>query len=262
MKKILTITTVLLIALVLFVSPAFAASKPDPSTENAKDESGKTVDVADITDKDTLHTEGAKPNVEFEVVSDGDNDVITVTYNEADLRILAEKGSRPVDAAWLGVRLTPKDQKYTHYKVSGSDTVTALGDPQCHNRFIPVTADILEQAIEDGKVVDGKYVIFEKTYTWYTSEDADDEDAPTTKLTVVLNIANTTVFDKDNSEEVWDEEIYEAAVEANKEEEPAQNTTEESKKDDTPKTGVVNYLPVLGLVAVVTFAGAVVLKRN
>ncbi len=40
------------------------------------------------------------------------------------------------------------------------------------------------------------------------------------------------------------------------------NDTEESKKDDTPKTGIVNYLPALGLVAVVTLAGVVIFKRK
>lgn len=268
MKKLLTITTVLVIALVLCVLPVFAAEPVmDHSTENAKDDTGTNVYVADITDKDTLHTEDTKPDVTINVVPGDKNDKVTVTYNAADLRILADKGSRPVDAAWLGVRLMPKDDQYTHYKVSGSDTVKALGTPQCHNRFIPVNADILEEAIENGEVVDGKYVIFEKTFTWYKSDAGTDVDAPTTELTVILNVAKTTVHDKDNGEEVWDEEIYEAAVEANTpaedEEEPAQSTTkEEAKKDETPKTGVVDYLPVLGMVAVVSLAGAVIFKRN
>ncbi len=39
-------------------------------------------------------------------------------------------------------------------------------------------------------------------------------------------------------------------------------STKGEEKDDTPKTGIVNYLPALGLVAVATLAGIVISKRK
>ena len=238
MKKILTISTILVLLLMLSVLPVFAdAPSFDHTGEHNLNTNGTYVDVADITSADSLHSADARPTVNINVVPGDNKDIVTVSYDSAQLKILADKGSRPEDAAWLGIRLTPKDTKYTHYTFSGSEGVKALGTPQCHNRYIPVTGDILEKAVKDGKVENGQYVIFEGTFTWYTSQEANGEDAPTTELKVVLNAEKTVVYNKEDDEEEWNSTIYEETVEANKKEEPAQKPAE-SQKDKTPKTGI------------------------
>ncbi len=240
MKKILTISTILVVLLMLSVLPVFAtAPNVDHSGENNLNTNGKFVDVGDITNKDTLHSEDGKPTVNISVVPGDKKDVVTVTYDSAELKILdnsTDNVERPSESAWLGVRLTPKDTKYTHYTFSGSEGVKALGTPQCHNRYIPVTGDILEKAVKDGKVENGQYVIFEGTFTWYTSEAANDQDAPTTELKVILNVAKTEVYDKEDEEE-WNDETYTKAV---AEYEAAKKAAEEAgaAKDKTPKTGI------------------------
>ncbi len=250
MKKILTITTILAIALVLCVLPVFAANSA----------TGSVVEVEDITNEDSLHSDAGEPSVDVTVTEGDNSDTVVVTYSAAELKIvdrMKDGTDRGMDAAWLGVRLTPvDDETYTKFScslVSKADIEDNEG--KSVDYYVAVTPEKLEEAVKGGKDL-----VYTEKIIWLENDGSDEESAPVTYLTVIVKADQMKIFDKEDNEEKWNEETYNNAVAAREEAKKAE--AEKAEKDTTPKTGVENYLPALGLVAVVTLAGAVVLKRN
>ncbi len=254
MKKILTITTILAIALVLCVLPVFAAQTEERATKE-----GTTIKVSDITNEDSISANGevGEPEVTIDL-EEGDNvSTVVVTYKAADLKIVPKgegEVSRPIDAAWLGVRLTPTET-YTKYSCSIVSKGDLDNDGKSVDYYVAVTPAKLEEAVKGGKDL-----VYTDQIVWLEEEESEEADAPVTNLKVIVKADKMLVYDENDENPEWNEESYNNAVAARETAKKAE--AEKAEKDTTPKTGVENYLPALGLVAVVTLAGAVILKRN
>ncbi len=238
MKKILTISTILVVLLMLSVLPVFA------------NEEGTIATATDITNEDTLHNTSSKPtaNISYKKVNETEEDV-TITYSSVSLKVLEQATNREEGYAWLGVRLTPKNGDSgdsTEYKkaelIEGSSkrTIDVSDDSgKSVDYYVPVSLKQLEDAVKNGST-EFTYVA---TFNWLKNDETSaTESAPKTVLTVKIKLDDIKLYDKDNSEDkpLWNEEIYEtevAKVEAEKKAaEEAQQKT--AQKDKTPKTGI------------------------
>ncbi len=228
MKKILTISTLLVIVLMLSLLPAFAAET---------EKKGNFVTVSDITNEDTMHSESGEPTVDIEVTKgEGNRDTVVATYYAADLKIVSnDEVERPAEAAWLGVRLVPNDNENSKYGYVTFDDGTGenlidVDSKKCEDYYVAVTKENLEKAVKEGKDL-----VYTDTLTWFKdeSESKSKTDAPVTELKIIIKAADMVVYDKDDQNVEWNEETYNKAV---AEYEAAKKA--EAQKDKTPKTGI------------------------
>ncbi len=234
MRKILTITSILVITLMLSILPVFAAE----TVERHKNTSGKIVDVSDITNADTIHANSGEPTVNIKVTAGENEDTVVVTYYAAELKIVenTEGTERPSESAWLGVRLTPKDadssKKYTYVKIRDQKVKLEDNGGKSFDYYAAVRADKLKEAVQNGEDL-----VYTETITWLTEENTEETNAPVTKLTVIVKADKMEVYDKTDEKEEWNEESYNTAV---AEYEAAKKAAEEAgaSKDKTPKTGI------------------------
>ncbi len=229
MKKILTITSILVITLMLSILPALAAE-----TVERKTTKGNFVTVSDITNGDTIHADSSEPSVNIKITQGEDNkDTVEVTYYAASLRVVEEElEGRPAGYAWLGVRLVPNNNDNTYSSVKfedgTSDKLTNSSDSKkCEDYYVGVSKEKLEKAVKEGKDL-----VYTDTLTWL-KDDNTEENAPVTNLKIIIKAADMVVYDKEDQNVEWDEETYNTAV---AEYEAAKKA--EAQKDKTPKTGI------------------------
>ncbi len=247
MKKTLIIATLLVFTLMIGILPVMAATQERQTTE------GEYVTISDITNEDTLHTEGTNPTVTISVKKSGEKeDTAEVTYSAAELKTVGGKEDRPEGFAWLGIRLTPKEtngKTYTHFKID-NDSVEELVDNnnKSLDYYFPVSRANLTNAVRDGKDL-----IFNKTITWLTSEAEPDEDATVTKLTLTIKAEGMQIYAENNSTVEWNKTDFERITE---------EVSAARQQQATPKTGEVNFLPILATIALITLGGIVFINNK
>ncbi len=231
MKKILTISTLLVIVLMLSLLPVFAAE-----TEERNTQQGTFVTVSDITNEDTIHAESGDPTVNVKVTKgDNNKDTVEVTYYAASLKAVEEDEEihRPAGYAWLGVRLYPSsgtDYTYVTFDDGTGEELSDVNNHKCEDYYIGVSKENLEKAVKEGKDL-----VYTDTITWYKNKEATEpeSDAPVTNLKIIVKAKDMVVYDETDSKEEWNEETYNKAV---AEYEAAKKA--EAQKDKTPKTGI------------------------
>ncbi len=226
MKKILTVSTLLVVLLMLSVLPVFAAAP----VERQKTE-GAVVTVYDITNEDTLHTAEGTPAVNIKVTKGENTDTVVVTYYAASLKAIEEDlEGRPKGYAWLGVRLVPNSEDYKSVKFEDGSSeeltfTSTSNSKKCEDYYVGVSKENLEKAVKEEKDL-----VYTDTLTWIKDSE---EDGPTTKLTVIVKAEGMEVYDQNNENVEWNEETYKETVAAVEEAKKAG-----AQKDATPKTGI------------------------
>ncbi len=245
-KNILTIALVLLLALAV-IMPVFA------SDDGAQDENTTNYATAvDNTKEDCLKSGSLAPTISVD-----ENHNITMTYKAASLKTVAKNDSdRPIDAAWIGYKLTtPKDA--TKYKVTykGETTEGTITSSTVED-FVAVTAEKLAEVTKTNS-----NLVYTIEYEWFKNDSSTDEAISKQTLKIVIEPQGIELYDGITEENagtvLWNEETYKENL---PEEVPEQ--TPAATKDSTPKTGNENYLPALGIIAILTITGIVILKRN
>ncbi len=261
-KNILSAMLVLAIVLTMTVQ-VFANSEGEGET-TAKD----YATAKNATSPDSIKGEEPEANITY----DNDHN-ITMTYTKASLKIVAANESigRKVDAAWIGYELTAPEAA-TRYEATMGDQ-KASGDLDESKKvidFVSVTKANLLKATKEGKEL--KYTI---TYKWEKEKETtptvpvanEEEEAKEYEtisvqtLNIVIDPAKVTLYSKDEKDTLWDNDDYLANKKV--ESKPATTTnTSSKKKDNTPDTGFENVVAVIGIVAMVTLAGIVILSNN
>ncbi len=214
--------------------------------------------VSDCTNDNTLHND-VEPSY---VISNNDQEEVTITYNSAILKLLPADDSddvnRPADYAWLGIKVTAPEGA-SKYSVQCNDgEIEDKGNivDNCVIDYFGVNADKLKTATTTGNGLLYTYKIYWK--------DADGNETTQT-IKIVINPAKFEVYDLNNSDVKWNEEIYNQEVKKVQDAKKAaeQNTPKkEDKKDTTPQTGVVDYSVYMAIAtAVVALGGIFTVKK-
>ncbi len=288
-KKILTIATLLVVALIIGILG---------TTVMAADLAGATAE--DATQDDTRLDAGVKISSNESKIN-GDKQNIEVVYTVASLKVLGtNEEDRPDGYGWIGVKVTcPEGAKKG---IENDKDKTEYNAPS-FNQYFGINVAKLQKAVEDGT----GYISYTKSYTW--QYDAEPKGVTTTTLTVKIKAEGVTLQDKDDSvsadKTLWNKDEYvtyklEVLAEELKEQGLSQKDIEErlqiaeelladhdltiqelkaklaelteekeeptstetpAKKDDTPKMGTIDVALITSVVAIVSAAGIVAVKR-
>ena len=240
------------------------------NTVNAVEGVGENyASVEDNTQKDSLAdgVEKLEPNI---AVTKADGEEITVTYNAAKLKVVAEslEIGRPANYAWIGIRMTAPTSA-TYYQVKGDEKATKLEDNgKTFDEYFGISEAKLKASIEN----ESNAIVYDYEITWYkndpsTKPEENDNTISTQKIKVIIKSSGVELHnDLDTTDEtLWDNDIYQAEV---KKVEDAKKAAEQSKakkaeeKDTTPKTGVVDYSVYVAMVtAIVALGGIYTVKK-
>ena len=252
-KKLLSIVVMLSLVLSMIMPEVMADT---PTTGESDETTTKYGTVKNITNEDTKKGTVAEPTIT------GDKTANTVvTFGEASLKTLDAAEGRQDGYAWLGVSLTiptgetngqEANNGITKLTVDGHD-VNPVENPL--NLYFGINASDLENAARSGA----------KTFSRHNNVSwTINGETITQKVTVVVELAKVTLYEKNAETPVWTEAKFNEIVKELEAAKTTSTTTNKStkKKDDTPKMGTVNVYTVAGLVAIVTLAGAVVLNKR
>ena len=220
--------------------------------------------VSDVTNKDTLHEEGK--NVTATITPNGTSKNVTITYSGVSVKALDNSvENRPDGYAWIGVKVvhdngskdkgqvkvTVFDENTNAYKTYSWESVKTAADSE-NNYYLGINSAKLKGAMASGE--------YNNKLTYVLEFDWDGNKTVDQTVTVIIDPADVTLYDKDNTTEDWDNNTYQEVLDDLTAEDPTtpdENTltdnntsnvtvNKKANLDDVPKTGVVysviNYL--------------------
>ena len=227
-KKILTITTLLLVVLLVgFMSNSVMAA----GVKNAV--------VADNTKEDSLKDGATKPTTSSpkEEIS-GTKQTLTITYDAAKLKIVDANPEigREGGYSWVGVKVTAPTGAIGCTEDDGtkySATVNGYSTEDSGFAFDQYFA-VSEEKLQDA-VANGKDITYKKSYVWDYNKNVDVSNITETTLVVQIKASGVELYPKEESGEVlWDKSEYEKESLMKK-----LNDLTEQVKENTDKTAAV-----------------------